>query len=79
MFDNRIISEKMKSYDMEYPIYYRNDRDMRTIVELAAVKTGITVNEFLNEHKLTIRAHDAYNDVCSQIKICSEAWNIVTS
>lgn len=75
LFDNKLVSEKMNFYGIEYPIYYRNDRDLRTIVELAALKAGQTVNDWLNVHKMTLRAHDALNDVAIQIKLCSDAWN----
>ena len=37
LFDNRIIKESMHKYDITYPIFYRNDRDVRTIAELACV------------------------------------------
>ena len=75
LFDNRFVSENMEHYGIKYPIYYRNDRDLRTLTELAAFKENKTVNEWLNEHKLKIRAHDALNDVTSQIQLCLDAFN----
>lgn len=79
LFDNKLIQSKMKQYDIEYPIFYRNDRDMRTIVELAALKSGVqTEKEFrdMNRGKEYVE-HDGFDDVKAQIEVLSKAWNIV--
>lgn len=79
LFDNKLIQSKMKQYDIEYPIFYRNDRDMRTIVELAALKTGVkTEKEFrtINRGKEYVE-HDGLDDVKAQIDVLSKAWNIL--
>ena len=79
LFDNKLIQSKMKQYNIEYPIFYRNDRDMRTIVELAGLKIGInTEKEFREKYRDdTLIAHDAFDDVKSQIQIVTKAWNIL--
>ena len=69
----------MEQIELEYPIFYRNDRDMRTIVELAALKTGAkTEKEFreLNYDK-KYTAHDGFDDVKQQIDILSKSWNLL--
>lgn len=79
LFDNKLIQSKMKEYNIEYPIFYRNDRDMRTIVELAALKCGIkTEKEFrtINRGKEYVE-HDGYDDVKAQIEVLSKSWNIL--
>lgn len=79
LFDNRIIKSKMEQYDLKYPIFYRNDRDMRTIIELASIKSGYkTEKEFKDNNKLDgLIAHDAYDDVIYQIYVLNKAWNIL--
>lgn len=81
LFDNRLIKAKMKQYNIEYPIFYRNDRDMRTIVELASIKLNIgSEKEFRDKFKSEkYIEHDGFDDVKSQIEILSKAWNIVLS
>lgn len=79
LFDNKVIQSKMQQYDIEYPIFYRNDRDMRTIVELAGLKVGInTEKEFREKYRdNSFIAHDAFDDVKSQIQVLSKAWNLL--
>ena len=78
LFDNRLIKSKMEQYGITYPIFYRNDRDMRTIVELAALRTGCkSENEFKSIHyDPSLTAHDGFDDCKNQINILSKAWNI---
>lgn len=79
LFDNKLIQSKMKQYGIEYPIFYRNDRDMRTIVELAGLKCGIeTEKEFRETYRPSEYVlHDGLDDVKAQIYVLSKAWNIV--
>lgn len=77
LFDNRLIKEKMEKYKLTYPIFYRNDRDMRTIVECAALKNGQTSEEFRNTVGRIGTAHDAFDDVLTQIQVVSRAFNEV--
>lgn len=79
LFDNKIIQAKMKHYDISYPIFYRNDRDMRTIVELASVLLNIeNEKDFREKYRdKSLVAHDALDDVKSQIGVLCKAWDIV--
>lgn len=79
LFDNRIIKNKCMQYGIEYPIFYRSDRDMRTIVELAGRKTGIgDENAFRNSVKIEgLTAHDAFDDVRQQIAVVSAAYKAI--
>lgn len=79
LFDNKMIQYQMEQAKVTYPIYYRNDRDMRTLIDLACKKLNLTEKELrasLQDKKLI--AHDALNDVINQIKIISYCYNILT-
>lgn len=78
LFDNRILSNKCKCYGYEYPIFYRNDRDVRTISELAALKLGMASTEdFRKSIENTGRPHNAHDDVLYQIKCVQKAYEIL--
>lgn len=78
LFDNRIIQEKCVQYGLEYPIFYRNDRDMRTIVELAAYKTGFpNSNSYQKSFPNYGTLHDAFDDVKHQIKVVCKAFSVL--
>lgn len=83
LFDNRIIKEKCDQFSFGYPVFYRNDRDVRTIVELAAMKMNMTTEAFTKLQKdlfsstLTETAgeyHDAMTDVNFQIQMVCYAF-----
>lgn len=79
LFDNKLIQSKMQQYGIDYPIFYRNDRYMRTIVELAAIKSDVaTEKEFrtINKKEDYVE-HDGLDDVKFQIYILSKAWNVI--
>lgn len=80
LFDNKMLQHQMELIGLGYPIFYRNDRDMRTIVDLASKKLDITEKElrdrFIDE---TLVAHDAFDDVRYQIKIVSECYKLLTN
>lgn len=78
LFDNALIKQAFKDANMNYPIDYNKDRDIRTIVELACNKIGISEKEF-REQNMTANAeaHDALSDCeCEKNWICS-AWKIL--
>lgn len=78
LFDNRILSEKCKQYDWAYPIYYRNDRDVRTINELAALKLGMSsAEDFRKSIENTGVEHNARDDVLYQIKCVQKAYQVL--
>lgn len=74
LFDNRIISQKCQKYDIEYPIFYRNDRDMRTIVDLAATKMNMDSEDYRAQFEFDGTEHDALCDVKHQIKVVCNAY-----
>lgn len=78
LFDNRLVKEKLNIYGLDYPVFYRNDRDVRTILELAAMKTGITEKEFHERCKLPdLVTHNAYDDVLYQINLVRTCWKTI--
>jgi hypothetical protein len=79
LFDNKIIKEKMDYYGIEYPISYKNDRDLRTIVDLATNILGITEKELkekFNDDMLV--KHNGLDDCKYQVKLLTYCWNILT-
>lgn len=68
LFDNKMIQQQLGEDD--YPIYYKNDRDVRTIVDLAGKKLGISEKELKDKYlDESLVAHDAYDDVRYQINL----------
>jgi hypothetical protein len=79
LFDNKIIKEKMDYYGIEYPISYKNDRDLRTIVDLATNILGITEKELkekFDDDSLT--KHNGLDDCKYQVKLLVYCWNLLT-
>lgn len=78
LFDNAMIRYQMESLKLEYPIFYRNDRDVRTIVDLAGAKSGLSEKELkskFNDELLV--AHNAFDDVVYQIGLVSGCYNML--
>lgn len=78
LFDNKIIQHQMKMVGLDYPIFYRNDRDVRTIVDLAGAKSGLSEKELkakFNDESLV--AHNAFDDVIYQIGLVSGCYNML--
>jgi hypothetical protein len=79
LFDNKMIQHQFESIGLKYPIHYKNDRDVRTIVDLAGTKLGITEKELkdkFNDESLV--AHNALDDVKYQIRLVSECYKELT-
>lgn len=78
LFDNNFIRDKFTSFGMSYPIYYRNDRDVRTILELAVIKSGMSESEFrekfVPENK---ELHNALNDVLYQVEMVHQCYKTI--
>jgi hypothetical protein len=75
LFDNKMIQHQLESVGLIYPIFYRNDRDLRTLVELASVKLGISEKELkerFNDDSLV--AHNAFDDVIYQINLATNCY-----
>ena len=79
LFDNRFIKDKFTHYGLEYPILYRNDRDIRTLIEMAADKVGIESNqEFIAQYKSQHSTdHCAIDDVKNEYYAMRAAWDIL--
>lgn len=63
LFDNIFIKTSCEKYGVTYPIKYWNDRDLRTLYSLYAIKHNISEKEL--KEKLApagFVAHDALND-----------------
>jgi len=78
LFDNKIIQHQMTELNLAYPIPYYNDRDVRTILDLAASKAG--VSEF--DLKVRFRddslvKHDAFDDTVQQINLVVNCHKIL--
>lgn len=75
MFDNQIVKTKLTQYGFSYPIAYKNDRCVRTIVDLYCAKKGITEKQFKDIHKSDdLVAHNGLDDCKFQIKFVVEAY-----
>lgn len=77
MFDNNMIKTQFEESVLEHPINFRNDRDVRTLVELAAIKLGTTVSEIRKRFDRGT-AHDAFDDVKHQIDYVVYCFNELT-
>lgn len=78
IFDNRIIREQMNQRGLGYPIAYNNDRDVRTILSLAAEKLHVSEREIKDRVKDdNLMKHDAIHDVAAQIKLVSYCHNVL--
>jgi inhibitor of KinA sporulation pathway (predicted exonuclease) len=77
LFDNRIIQESMRKNGLEYPIFYRNDRDVRTILELASWKSGMTSKEIQAEVPQVGTKHNAIDDVLFQIELVHKCYKML--
>lgn len=85
LFDNRFIKDKIEYWSrhsvchLEYPIIYRNDRDIRTLVGLAAEKTGCkTDKEFRDKYVLVnTTEHNAFDDVMNEYEAMKAAWKVL--
>lgn len=80
LFDNKMIQYQFENLGLYYPIYYKNDRDVRTIVELASKKLGISEKEL--KEKFTYENlvhHNAFDDVKFQINLVVNCYEILIS
>lgn len=77
LFDNKIIQGKCELYNLEYPIHYRNDRDVRTLVELYQTKTGGNYEAIKKSFHDNYKEHDALEDCKSQIDMVVHCYNEV--
>ncbi|MGD1416455.1 3'-5' exonuclease [Bacillus stercoris] len=75
LFDNKMIQHQMELNGYEYPIFYKNDRDVRTVVDLASVKLGLSEKELKDKLKdNSLVEHNALDDVRYQIRLVVECY-----
>lgn len=75
LFDNKMIQHQLELVGLEYPIFYRNDRDLRTLVDLTCVKLGTTEKELKERYKDdSLVAHNALDDVKYQINLAVSCY-----
>lgn len=78
LFDNKMIQHQLTEIGLQYPIFYRNDRDVRTILDLASTKLGISEFELrdrLKDESLVL--HNALDDVVQQINLVVNCHKIL--
>lgn len=76
LFDNAMIKHQLGS---DYPIFYRNDRDVRTIVDLACAKLNLSQKDLRERYyDPSLKPHDALNDVSNQIAMVSACYRELT-
>jgi hypothetical protein len=76
LFDNKMIKHQMESIGLIYPISYKNDRDVRTLLELASIKSNLTereIKDFYSDE--TELEHNAIDDVKFQIRLAVGCYN----
>lgn len=79
LFDNAILRHKFTQQELHYPIFFRNDRDVRTILELASIKEGVDSKALYGRfYDDSLTAHDAYNDVVNQIALVVGCYGLLT-
>lgn len=77
LFDNKMLQYQLGE-DL-YPIKYKNDRDLRTLVDLACTKLGLTEKELRNKYyDPGLEPHDAYNDVVNQVNLAVNCYRELT-
>ncbi|MCR4362079.1 3'-5' exoribonuclease [Bacillus subtilis] len=78
LFDNKMIEYQLKNnHGISYPIYYKNDRDVRTILELASKKLRTSEMEIKNQISNMFgerEEHNALDDVRYQIRLVVECY-----
>ncbi|MCM3387206.1 3'-5' exoribonuclease [Ureibacillus chungkukjangi] len=79
LFDNAKIQRELNAcVGLKYPIFYRNDRDLRTLLELASMKSGLTESELKDlvaDKEETL--HDAFDDTKYQIRLAHKCYQIL--
>lgn len=79
LFDNKMIQHQLESIGLKYPISYRNDRDVRTLVDLASVKLGLSNREIRERYyDASLTPHNAFDDVINQINLVVGCYKELT-
>lgn len=79
LFDNKMIQHQLETIGETYPIFFRNDRDVRTLVELASKKTNQTERDLKKSFQdSNLVAHNALDDVKYQINLAVGCFSLLT-
>lgn len=79
-FDIVRLRNKYDKHNMPFIISFRNEMDVRTILELASDKTGIPKAQLkLMATDDSETKHDALDDVRYQVRLVSQAYNMLMS
>ncbi|EJQ43996.1 hypothetical protein IEQ_04783 [Bacillus cereus BAG6X1-2] len=75
LFDNKMIQHQFELLGLTYPIFYKNDRDVRTIVDLASKKLGVSEKELKKQFEdENLVHHNAFDDVKYQINLVAGCY-----
>lgn len=78
LFDNAKLKKLSEDNVEKYPIYYRNDRDVRTLLELASMKSGMSEDSIKDSVSVENETkHDAIDDVTYQIRLAHKCYSIL--
>jgi len=78
LFDNQKVKTQMEKFGIKYPIHYTNDRDVRTILDLACDKTSFSCDKIkasVSDESET--KHDALDDCRYQVRLVSFCYDIL--
>lgn len=75
--DNTWVKSAYTAVGLQYPIHYRNDRDVRTINELAAIKMNTTVKDIQDRIPNDGVKHDALSDARWAARLVSTSFNLI--
>lgn len=79
LFDNAKLQKLSEDNLTKYPIHYKNDRDVRTLLELASMKSGKSEKEIKDSVASEDEVeHNALDDVSYQIRLAHECYSILT-
>lgn len=78
LFDNAKIKHAFETNGIRYPIRYNRDRDFRTLLEMASLKSGVGEYELKDSVILDSESmHDAYDDCKRQIRLAHKCYTIL--
>lgn len=78
LFDNAKLQKLSEDNMTKYPIYYKNDRDVRTLLELASMKSGKSEKEIKNSVSSEDEVeHNALDDVSYQIRLVHKCYKLL--
>ena len=79
-FDVAMVKHNLMQNCGNYFIKYNKERDVRTILDLATTKLGMSERDFKNRSKLdTEIEHDALDDCKYQIRYVCDAYRVLTT